>query len=314
MHPMPTTGPSRRQPAPDGVEQLVGDRRDPAGTSALAGRTWDHAIDTWSDAAVAVDDAVRALVGRVERFAYVSSRSVYPLPIAAGADESTPTVDGDPTGGPDQEYAQRKSGGEAAATATFPDALLLRAGLILGPWEDIGRLPWWLDRIAIGGQVPAPGPPDLPLQYVDARDLAAFALDGLAEGRSGPFDVVGRSGHATMQEVLEACRDTTGSDAEFRWVTPAQVAAAEVEPWTDLPLWLPPGELHDSLHGSDPSRALAAGLDPRPVTETVADTWAWMRGEGRPEQRDDRPTHGLTHQQELRLLTSAQATDQPLHD
>ena len=58
--------------------------------------------------------------------------------------------------------------------ASFPDALLARAGLILGPHEDIGRLPWWLTRVARGGRVVAPGRPDRPLQYVDARDLAAW--------------------------------------------------------------------------------------------------------------------------------------------
>ncbi len=75
-----------------------------------------------------------------------------------------------------------------AALASFPDAVLGRAGLILGPHEDIGRLPWWFGRIAAGGPVVAPGRPDRPLQYVDVRDLAGWLLDALAAGRHGPFD------------------------------------------------------------------------------------------------------------------------------
>ena len=64
-------------------------------------------------------------------------------------------------------------------------ALLARAGLILGPGEDIGRLPWWLTRIARGGDVLAPGPADLPVQYVDVRDLAVWMLDRARGGRGG---------------------------------------------------------------------------------------------------------------------------------
>ncbi len=293
------------RPAADGVTEVHGDRRDPEGLGELAGLTFDVAVDTWSDEASAVDDAARALVGRVDRFAAISSRSVYEFPQPVGADESAPTVDGDAAGGPDEEYPQRKAGGEAAATATFPDALLVRAGLILGPWEDIGRLPWWLERMAVGGDVPAPGPPDLPVQYVDVRDLAAFTLDGLTAGLAGPYDVVSRSGHATMRQVLDACIATTGSDATLRWVSPDAVAAAEVQPWTELPIWLPPGDLHDTMHRSDPSRALDAGLDPRPVTQTVADTWAWLQDEGPPAIREDRPAVGLDRDAEQRLLAHA---------
>lgn len=293
--------------APSGVEQLEGDRRATDGLDALAGRRWDLAIDTWSDAAVVVHQAVTALTGQVRRLAYVSSRSVYAMPTPAGADETTPTVLGNPAGGRDEDYAHRKAGSEVAAAAAFPDVLLLRAGLILGPWEDVGRLPWWLDRIAAGGRVPAPGPADLPLQYVDVRDLATFALDGLAHGLSGPHDVVSRPGHATIGEVLSTCRDVTGSDADLAWLTPAQVTTADVDAWTDLPLWLPPGDLHDSLYGSDPSRALAAGLAPRPIVDTVADTWTWLQDPDReplPVPRPDRPVHGLTTAQESALLAT----------
>ncbi len=173
---------------------------------------------------------------------------------------------------------------------------------------------WWLDRIDAGGEVPAPGPPDLALQYIDVRDLAAFTLDALEEGRSGPFDVVSRSGRATMGDVLDACIAATGSDATLRWVTPDDVAAAEVEPWTALPIWLPPGELHDTMHGSDTSKALDAGLDPRPIAETVADTWSWMQDEGAPAPRADRPAVGLDHDAEQRLLARAGDRGTTRHD
>ena len=37
--------------------------------------------------------------------------------------------------------------------------LIARSGVIVGPHENIGRLPWWLRRLAEGGEVLAPGRP-----------------------------------------------------------------------------------------------------------------------------------------------------------
>jgi nucleoside-diphosphate-sugar epimerase len=145
----------------------------------------------------------------------------------------------------------------------------------------------------------------LPLQYVDVRDLAAFTLDALAAGRSGPYNVVSAQGHATMGSLLEACVAATGSTgARLRWAPPEAILAAGIEPWSQLPAWLPPGsELHDSLYRRDVSKALAAGLRCRPVEETVADTWTWLQSLGGvPPQRPDRPQPGLDADTEAKFL------------
>ncbi len=123
----------------------------------------------------------------------------------------------------------------------------------------------------------APGPADLGIQYVDARDLAALALDAAADGRSGPVDVVSPVGHATIGDVLRACVETTASGAELVWVDPAFLLDAGVEPWTELPIWLPESDESYALHTSDVTRALTWGLRIRPLHDTVADAWAWVR-------------------------------------
>lgn len=178
---------------------------------------------------------------------------------------------------------------------TFPDALLARAGLILGPYEDIGRLPWWLDRFSRGGRVVAPGRPGRPLQYVDARDLAAWLLSGLSAGIAGPVDVISRSGHATTADLLEACVVVTGSDAELVWVDEARLQAAGVEPWSQLPCWVPETEEFVGFLEADTARAAATGLVCRPVEETVTDTWTWLQRDGTPAQRPDSPARGVDH-------------------
>jgi nucleoside-diphosphate-sugar epimerase len=288
---------------PPGVTALKGDRTEAGGLAALERGEWDLVVDTWAGAPSAVRDAARLLSGRAGRYAYVSSGSVYPHPTPAGLGEEAPVVDGSPDDG-EVDYARAKRGGELAAIEAFGDrALLARAGLILGPWENVGRLPWWLQRIARGGPVPAPGPRDLAVQYIDARDLADWILHAGEAGLGGPYNLVSRSGHATMGELLTACVRATGADAELRWSDPETVLAAGAEPWSDLPVWLPPGELYDTMHRRDVSKAYAAGLRCRPVAETVADTWAWIQGlDGEVPQRPDRPKVGLAPEKEAKLL------------
>ncbi|KUH36186.1 MULTISPECIES: NAD-dependent epimerase/dehydratase family protein [Streptomyces] len=296
-----------RHAPPPGTAVLHGDRAAPdgAGLAALREGTWDAVVDTWSGAPRAVRDAARLLADRVGRYAYVSSCSVYEWPLVAELREDKPVVEASPDDGDEVPYPRAKRGGELAAVGAFgPErTLLVRAGLILGPGENIGRLPWWLNRVARGGPVLAPGPRDLPLQYVDARDLAGWLLDAVEGGSAGPYDLVSRPGHATMEALLEACLRATGSDAELRWTDPGTILAAGVEPWSDLPVWTPPGELHDAMHGADVSKALAAGLRCRPVEETVADTWAWLCGlGGRAPRRPDRDPVGLDPEREAEVL------------
>jgi 2'-hydroxyisoflavone reductase len=213
-------------------------------------------------------------------------------------DEQAPLVPADEPG-----YGGDKLRGELATAGFGGPVLLARAGLILGPHEDIGRLPWWLGRLARGGPTLAPGPRDLPLQYVDARDLAIFVLDAGAAGTAGAYNVVSESGHTTMGELLEVANEITGGHAELRWSGPEAIVAAGIEAWTQLPIWLAPGLDHSFMHCGDVSKALAAGLRCRPVRDTVADTWAWMRTlDGLPAQRADRPQAGLDPAVEAKFL------------
>lgn len=290
--------------AAEGVERLVADRLDEASmTQALGDRAWDLVVDTWSHAPVAVQTSARLLAGRAGTYHYVSSRSVYAWPIPEGADESAPVVDGDPASTNADDYAAAKRGGELAVEDAFGGRhSLLRAGLVLGPWENVGRLPFWLGRIARGGRVPAPGPRDRPLQILDARDLAAWVLDDDPEGA---FNVTGVTGHTTIGELLDTCVTVTGSGAELVWLDPEVVERSGVQPWTELPIWVPPtGELA-ALHSSDVSRAHAAGFRARPGAETVADTWAWIQREGVPDPATTRGGTGMDADAEARLWAAA---------
>ncbi|MFD2768163.1 NAD-dependent epimerase/dehydratase family protein [Micromonospora eburnea] len=291
--------------APAGVRQLRGDRTAPDGLAALSGGAWDVVVDTWDGAPRAVRNAARALAGSVGHYGYVSSCSVYAQPVEPGSAEDAPVVEAS-ADAVDGDYPQLKAGGERAAVEVFGErALLARAGLILGPGEDIGRLPWWLRRIARGGEVLAPGPRDLPVQYIDARDLASWLLDRCAEGAGGAYNVVGRTGHTTMGELLDAAVAVTGADAALRWTDPGPILAAGVVPWNDLPIWIPPGHEFRWMQDLDVERAYASGLVCRPAAETVADTWCWLGEVGQVPPRAGRPARaplGLDPEREADLL------------
>ncbi|WJV49196.1 NAD-dependent epimerase/dehydratase family protein [Streptomyces flavofungini] len=292
-----------RHAAPDGARAVHGDRTTEAGLAALAaeGATWDAVVDTWSGAPRVVRDAARLLAGRAGRYAYVSSASVYRYPGEAGSDESYPVVDGDPDADA-VAYAEDKRGGELAAEGAFgaERTLHVRAGLILGPYENIGRLPWWLNRVARGGAVLAPGPRGASVQYVDVRDLAAWTLDAVAAGLSGPYNVICPQGHVTMGDLLDACVRVAGAPGvELVWTPPETVLAAGIEPWQELPVWLPPGELYDTMHDTSVTKALRAGLRCRSPLDTASDTWGWLRSLGGvAPQRADRPVVGLAPDKE----------------
>lgn len=197
-------------PPPAGVTARTGDRTTAGGLAALDGGGWDAVVDTSGFVPRVVGASARALSGRVGHYVYVSSISAYPDWPDRPVDGDTPVRDCPPAAGPDDgDYGTLKAGCERAVTAVFGErATLVRAGLIVGPYEDVGRLPWWLSRVARGGEVLAPGRPDRPLQLVDARDLAAWMLTcasgGAAAGLGGAFAAVGPSGSPTMAGLLEA--------------------------------------------------------------------------------------------------------------
>ncbi len=270
--------------------------------AAIADEQFDSIIDTWAGPPMHATSAARLLGPRTAHYGYVSSPSVYTWPNEIGSSESHPVVEGDANSTTDDDYAVTKRGSELGVLAARPGALLARAGLILGPYEDIGRLPWWLQRVSQGGRVVAPGPTTRPLQYIDARDLAVWMLRCAEKRIGGVFNAVSPVGHTTMGELLESAKAVTGSSAELVWLTPEEIKALRIQPWTELPIWVPLSGQLAGLHDYDVSAAIQTGLHCRPIQNTIADTWAWLQAEGQPTQRSDRPTHGITPAREAEIL------------
>jgi 2'-hydroxyisoflavone reductase len=286
----------------EGVEHLRGDRT--GDLSALRAGRWDAVVDTSGYDPTVVAASTEALADRVEHLVFVSSGSAYRDWPAAAVDEDSPVW----TDAAD-EYGPAKAECERVVTAAMPGrSTIVRAGLLCGPHDNVFRLPWWLERVARGGDVLAPGHPSQPLQLIDARDLAAWMVMACEQRISGTFNGTAPPGCTTTGQVLDAAVAVTGSDARLRWVPDAALLQAGVEPWTDLPLWAPPLPGFEGTWQMATDRIQAAGLRCRPVDEIVADTWAWLEAGGAGELDDwraeVRPTP-LTPERERALLALA---------
>ncbi len=291
-----------------GVRQLTGDRTDPDSLRQLAGRQFDLVFDTgyFADRVKASAELLEPSVGH---YVFTSSINAFKGWPATVDYRSLGTYDGNPDAVgeqlPDdieesQAYGWRKVGAERAVLRAFGEqrAAILRAGLIVGPHDAVGRLPWWLDRISRGGPTLAPGDPAAQPRLIDCRDIAEFALSRPA----GTFEVTGPAHQISYQQLFEEARTVTGSDAEFHWVTDQVLLDAGVESWTELPLWIPASEA-PGIWAHDTTAAEAMGLACRPVMDTMLDTWEWMKsipGGWQPAER----TPGLAADKEARILSA----------
>lgn len=288
----------------EGVEVLQGDRG--GDLSVLRGRSWDSVLDTFSDPA-AVAASARLLSGSVGAYGYVSGMSVYAPGGPAVPDESAPVRGPDDTGVL-QERSVAKLACEEAVRAGFDGPVLAtRVGIMVGPRDPSDRMTWWPVRFAraLAGTadraVLAPGDPSRPVQYSDARDLAAWMVRMLDAGHGGLFNGVGPGRPDTVGEVLAACLRAAGGepgDVELVWAGESflreGLAGMEEE---ERPLWFPEDQIPQ--RAIDSTAALAAGLAFRSPYETARDTLDWARGTG----HDGDLAAGFSADRERELLT-----------
>jgi 2'-hydroxyisoflavone reductase len=138
-------------------------------------------------------------------------------------------------------------------------ALVVRPGLIVGPHDPTGRFSYWAHRLARGGEILAPGPPERRVQFVDVRDLGEWIVEVVERGLAGTFNATNEG--VSFVELL--------AGADVTWVTDEFLQRQGVGEWMELPLWIASPEWR-GMHETDVSRAVSAGLRFRPVAETVA--------------------------------------------
>ncbi len=282
------------------VEKLRGDRD--GDLSALVGRRWDAVIDPSGYVPRLVSDSAKLLADAVEHYTFVSSLSAYASfaepnqnedpPLATMDDPTIEAITGD-------TYGPLKVLSEQAAQAAMPGRVaVIRPGLIVGPHDPTDRFTYWPVRVAKGGDLLAPAPADYPVEFTDVRDLAEWMVQVAEQRIAGVFNASGPATPATLGGLLETCREISSSDARFVWADDAFLRENEVQPWSQLPLWIGNGPEYDGFSRYDCSRAIATGLTFRPVAETVAATLEWAQS--RPADHTWRA--GLSAEREAELL------------
>lgn len=279
---------NRGQSAPElfpEVEKLIGDRN--GDLEALKGRSWDAVIDPSGYLPWSVAESAELLAEAAGHYTFISSASVYDQleqPDIA-EDHSTGKLTGErieelkamaPSQAIAENYGELKYLCEQQVERVFPGrSLIVRPGLIVGPYDFTDRFSYWVNRIAKGGEVLAPGRRDKSIQFIDVRDLAEWIIRMVESKANGTYNATGPETELTMEAFLTTCKETIGNKVDLVWVEEKFLLGHEVNGWTDMPLWIPDSVNMPGFLTVNIQKAMDAGLTFRPLEDTIRDTLEW---------------------------------------
>lgn len=291
------------------LEKIQGDRN--ADLDKLKGRDWDCVIDTSAYYPRQVRDAAGILKDRVGQYIMISTISVYASYPTPGMDETSPvgTIEDETieqvTGA---TYGPLKALCEEAAEAQMPGrATNIRPGLIVGPGDTTDRFTYWPARVARGGEILAPGDGSNYIQHMDVRDLGAWIIHCAERRIVGVYNADSAMRERTIKGLLDACKTASNSDAKFVYVPLAFLTEQGIRPWQDMPCYAPAEGAFAAFGQVSSAKALANGLKPRPMLDTVRDTLEWWKQQ--PEERRKTMRAGLTPEREAKALEAWRARD-----
>lgn len=257
-----------------GAGSIIGDRD--TDLSGISTQKWDAVVDACAYRPHQVTSLLECLDGRLGTYVLISSVSAYSEDIAPDSSETACLAPiHDVVAAPEtvpmtgETYGPLKVLCEQAALTHSPNTLIIRPTYVIGPDDYTMRFPAWVKKIANGGEVECPGPATNPMQYIDARDQAAFVIDLLEQGKKGAFHCAAPA--ITFEDMLTTINTALGSPATLTWIDAADAVGREAE----FPLWSGPEPA--AMLQMNPAAALAAGLRPRALAQTAQDTLAWLR-------------------------------------
>lgn len=300
------------------VERLTGDREKAEDLEQLRGRDWDAVVDTCGFEDRVVRMSTEVLRGHAGHYTFISS-------IAAYADFSHPNKEDDELAKLESDApGERAYGGSAlygpmkvlceqVIAEAFPQNVAIRLTAGAGPGDhgaSTRRMAYWGERVRDYDEILVPGPPDRLVAYIDVRDMAAFIVRMAEQGGTGAYNMAAPA--LTIERFLEIARDVYDTDTKAVWVDPEWLLEQGVKPNVEVPWWIP-GEAEAYRLAVDGSKGIAAGLDVRPIEDTLRDSVAWE--DARPPWKDvprsrfsgQAPGTSLTRERELELIEAWRA-------
>ncbi|WP_064091656.1 NAD-dependent epimerase/dehydratase family protein [Rossellomorea aquimaris] len=282
--------------------KLQGDRDGNLG--ALKGREWDVVIDTCGYVPRVVEQSLQYLKDQAKQYVFISTISVYrdfkngrnqeAYPVGVVEDPTIEKMTG-------ETYGPLKAACEQLVRQEFPENhLIIRPGLIVGPFDPTDRFTYWLDRFSKGGDMVIPGAKTREIQWVDVRDLVQWTLTKAEESVGRTFNVTGPSDFYTMEDFIDdLSKEFMDQPPKQNWIEDSFLIKNDIQPFTELPLWVPVNdETPDGYILADITKAKKQGLSHRSPRATIQDTWEWHKNRNKTELKA-----GLKEEKESHLLT-----------
>ncbi|MFC0523771.1 NAD-dependent epimerase/dehydratase family protein [Pontibacillus salicampi] len=260
------------------VEKIKGDRTKDL--NKLSHREWDVVIDTSGYHPEVVRQSAAALKNSVERYVFISTISVYKDFKNEYVDESYPVGTVDDPNVEDinaETYGPLKALCEQAIEEEMPGKTLsIRPGLIVGPHDPTDRFTYWVMRFARGGEVLVPGKENRSIQFIDVRDLAEWTIHMTEQQETGVYNATGFDEEITMKDVVNTFLQIS-PEAEDKWIGDSCLQKHDVQPFHELPLWIPESEeLPYGYFLVSNHKAREKGLRFRPLRKTIEETREWF--------------------------------------
>jgi 2'-hydroxyisoflavone reductase len=169
---------------------------------------------------------------------------------------------------------------------------IVRPTYVVGPGDHTDRFTYWAVRAQRGGDILAPGGPELTVQWVDARDLCPWIVELGENDTPGVFNTAAHP--YTRAGFMWALRAQSDRAASFHWPSAEQVEAAGF----NMPM------MRDSDVPIEFANAasVSAGLRYRSLADTARDTLEWW--DAQDEERRANPRRWSSPEEERALIES----------
>lgn len=274
------------------VEALVGDRENDL--KALEDREWDVVIDNSGRRVEWTKKTAELLKEKVGQYVYISSTGVYYPYLAEDIKEDQALVLEVPSPLEDEEqkleygYGVMKANSELTAKSIFGEerTLIIRPTYMVGPADKTNRFIHWPIRLSQGGKTLVPGKTGDPVQYIDVRDVADWMIRLIEAKTAGVFNAVGPAESQDMYTFVEKASAAFDVDTELIQIDDYDFLKANKIPYL-IPWILPEGNNWGSARVSN-RHAIDKGLNFRPLTDTLRDTYDWWMSDSVSQAQRDK--------------------------